>query len=176
MARVVKIIKNAEVRFGPVPAAGAPIDPATLVDYSCQVTEARVTASANTTDVPATFCEPASSINVPSSFTLELNGLQDWGAAESFSEYSFINDAEQVAFALFLDGNTDPQATGVCSMAAGDFGGTAGEPLTFSASLPILGYPDITDSTGASLRTSGGAAMAASASAPATAGASSSTP
>jgi hypothetical protein len=154
MSRTVKIIKNAEVQFGPV------VDPpATFVgvDFSCQITEARITASANTTDIDATFCEPASSINVPSSFSLELNGLQDWGDAESFSEYAFINDAEQVMFALFLDGTSDPAATGVCSMAAGDFGGVAGEPLTFSASLPILGYPDITDSAGVSLR--GGAPL-----------------
>lgn len=156
MARVVKIIKNAQVKFG---AVADPINPTTLTDYGCQVTEARITASANTTDVPATFCEPASSINVPSSFTLELNGLQDWGEASSFSEYAFENDAEQVAFALYLDGSTDPEATGIVSMAAGDFGGPAGEPLTFTASLPILGYPVITKADGTPVRN--GAAMAA---------------
>lgn len=161
MSRTVKIIKNAEVQFGPVV-----VDPAPFVgvDYSCQVTEARITASANTTDIDATFCEPASSINVPSSFTLELNGLQDWGDAESFSEYAFINDAEQVMFALYLDGTNEPSATGTCSMAAGDFGGVAGEPLTFSASLPILGYPVINDAAGVPLRT---AAVVAAAAAPA---------
>src|SRR5262245_64455769 len=152
MARVVKIIKNAEVRFGPLPTPPAAIDPATLTDYSCQVTEARITASANSQDVPATFCEPASSINVPSSFTLELNGLQDWGATASFSEFLFLHDAEQMAFAVFLDDEDDPSASGTCSIAAGDFGGVAGEPLTFTASLPILGYPDITTAAGASVR------------------------
>lgn len=162
MARVVKIIKNAEVRFGTAPASGSPVDPLTLTDYSCQVTEARITAAANTTDVPATFCAPASSQNVPSSFTLELNGLQDWGATpDSFSEYAFINDATQVAFAMYLDSNVDPEATGIVSMAAGDFGGVAGEPLTFTASLPIDGYPVITDGTGAPLRPSSPAAPAA---------------
>jgi hypothetical protein len=153
MARVVKIIKNAEVRFGTL---ADPIDPATLTDYSCQVTSATITASANSTDVPATFCEPASSINVPSSFSLDIEGLQDWGAAESLSEYTFIHDAEQVAFAVYLDGATDPSATGTCSLAAGDYGGTAGEPLTFTQSFPILGYPNITDSAGAPLRPNGG--------------------
>lgn len=159
MSRTVLIIKNAEVQFGPIP-----VEPAvfTGVDYSCQITEARITASANTTDVDATFCQPASSMNTPSSFTLELNGLQDWGDSASFSEYAFINDATQVAFALYLDGTTDPAATGIVSMAAGDFGGVAGEPLTFSASLPIDGYPDITSSAGVSLR-NGGALMSAQA-------------
>lgn len=155
MSRVVKIIKNAEVQFGPLKADGT-VDPLTLDDYSCQVTEARITASPNTTDVPATFCEPATTVNVPSSFTLELNGLQDWGRADlapSFSEYLYINDAEIVGFALFLDGTSDPSATGKVSLAAGDFGGVAGEVLTLTGSLPILGYPDITDAAGASLRT-----------------------
>jgi hypothetical protein len=160
MSRTVKIIKNASVKFGALPVPPAEIDPALLTDYGCQVTEARVTASANTTDVPATFCEPASTINVPSSFTLELNGLQDWGDADSFSEYLFVNDAEQVAFALFLDGETEPSASGIVSAAAGDFGGVAGEPLTFTASLPILGYPIINDSTGAPLRAAPVAAQA----------------
>ena len=164
MSRVVKIIKNASVKFGALPVPPAELDPATLTDYGCQVTEARVTASANTTDIDATFCEPASSINVPSSFTLELNGLQDWRAAESFSEYSFIHDGSKSAFALYLDGETDPSATGVCSMAAGDFGGVAGEPLTFSTSLPILGKPTINGTDGTPLV----AASAPAAEAPAT--------
>jgi hypothetical protein len=174
MSRTVKIIKNAEVQFGPVV-----VDPAPFVgvDFSCQITEARITASANTTDIDATFCEPASSINVPSSFTLELNGLQDWGEAESFSEYAFKNDGTQVAFALYLDGTSNPSATGVCSMAAGDFGGVAGEPLTFSASLPILGYPNIVDASGAPLRpTSGTPATGATAGTPGTWTPSGSTP
>jgi len=155
VSRVIKIIKNANVKFGALPTPPAPIDPATLTDYGCQVTEARITASANTTDVPATFCEPATKVNVPSSFTLELQGLQDWGNVESLSEYLFKNDAVIVAFALYLDDTDDPAATGSVSVSAGDFGGTAGASLTFTLSLPIVGYPEITDSAGVSLRTVG---------------------
>lgn len=137
------IIKQADVKFGAVPVAPAPIDPAALTDYSCQVVEARVTATPNTTDVPATFCEAASKINVPSSFDLELQGLQDWGDAASFSQYLFDHDAEQAAFALYLDGTSDPAATGIVSIAAGDFGGVAGEVLVMKLTLPILGKPTI---------------------------------
>jgi hypothetical protein len=165
MSRVVKIISNAKVKFGPAPTGGAAIDPAALTDYSCQVTKAAITASANATDVPATFCEPASSINVPSSFSLDLEGLQDWGEAESFSEYTFAHDAEQVAFALYLADEDDPAATGIASLAAGDFGGTAGEPLTFTTSFPILGYPDITGSDGTPLRPPSGGTPATGATA-----------
>jgi hypothetical protein len=156
VARVVKIIKQASVKFGAVPVPPAEIDGATLTDYGCQVTEARVTATPNTTDIPATFCEPASQVNVPSSFSLELQGLQDWGVVDGLSEFLFIHDAEQMAFALYLDGETDPQATGIVSCAAGDFGGTAGEPLVMQLTLPILGYPSITGSDGTSLRTAPG--------------------
>lgn len=157
MSRVVTIIKNATVKFGPLKTDGT-VDFANLLDYGCQVTEARITAKANTTDVAATFCEPATTVNVPSSFTLELNGLQDWGRADSspsFSEYLFKNDANIVGFALYLNDSTDPRASGKVSLAAGDFGGVAGEVLTLTGSLPIIGYPDITDKTGASLRPSG---------------------
>jgi len=165
MSRVVKIIKNATVAFGDAPTGGAAIDPATLTDYGCQVTAATITASANSTDVPATFCEPASSQNVPSSFSLDLEGLQDWGDAESFSEWAFIHDADNAAFALYLDGTADPVATGIISVAAGDFGGTAGEPLTFTTSFPIQGYPDITGADGSPLRPPSGAVAATGASA-----------
>jgi hypothetical protein len=155
MARVVIVVKNAQVKFGPLAGDGS-VNIATLTDYGCQVTEARITAKPNTTTVPATFCSPASDVNVPSSFTLELGGLQDWGRTDtspSFSEYLFINDANIVGFAFYLAGATNPSASGQVSVAAGDFGGKAGEPLVLTGSLPIIGYPNITDKSGAALRT-----------------------
>lgn len=154
MSRTVLIIKSATVKFGPLAGDGT-FTATGLTDYGCQVTEARITASANTTDVPATFCEPATTVNVPSSFTLEMSGLQDWGRSDtspSFSEYLFANDASIVGFALYLSGSVDPRATGKVSLAAGDFGGVAGEVLTLTGSLPIIGYPDITTKTGTLVR------------------------
>jgi hypothetical protein len=158
MAVYVLTVKDARVKFGPKPAGATPIDPALLDDYSCAVTEARIAASANTVDVAATFCSPASQTAAASSFTLEMNGLQDWGrddTLDSFSEYLFINDATQVAFALFLNAEEDPRAQGIVTVIAGDFGGVAGEPLTMTGSFPILGYPEIFDSAGVSLRPAG---------------------
>jgi hypothetical protein len=143
MARVVKVIASALVKFGTPPVPPAPVDPASLTDYSCQVVEARITATPNTTDVPATFCEAASKINVPSSFDLELQGLQDWGDSAGLSQYLFDNDATQQAFALYIDQTTNPEATGIVSIAAGDFGGVAGEVLVLKLTLPILGKPTI---------------------------------
>ena len=56
---------------------------------------------------------------------------------------------------MYLEGADDPSAFGKVSLAAGDFGGPAGEVLVLTASLPILGYPTITDAAGVSLRPSG---------------------
>lgn len=169
MARQVLTISQANVRFGDVPVGGA-VDPALLTDYGCQVTKAAITASTNTVDVPATFCEPAGSIAVSSSFSLDVEGLQDWAAATpSFSEWLFLNDGTRKAFALYLNGQDDPVATGIVSVAAGDFGGSAGEILTFTGSFPILGYPTITNAGGSSIRPDGSLPIAAT-------GASSGTP
>jgi hypothetical protein len=155
MSRNVIIVKNAAVKFGPLKADGT-VDITLLTDYGCQVTEARITAKANTKTIAATYCSPASDVNAPSSFTLELNGLQDWGrqdSSPSFSEYLFVNDATIVGFAFYLAGTAAPSASGMVSIAAGDFGGVAGDPLVLKGSLPILGYPNITDKSGNPLRT-----------------------
>lgn len=148
-------INAAEVRFGAVPATG-PILPASLTDYSCQVTSASIGAASNTTttSVPATFCGPASEVNVPvaSTFTLDLDFLQDWTAASGLSEWLFANDATEQAFALYLQGAADPVATGKIIVQAGAFGGAAGEPLTATVSLNIQGYPTILNAAGEDIR------------------------
>lgn len=154
MSRVVTIVKSASAKFGPLNLDGS-VNYSTLVDYAAQVTEARITAKANTTTTPATFSDPSGTLNVPSSFTLELAGLQDWGRVDgspSFSEYLFKNDSVTVGFAIYLAGSADPRCSGQVSLAAGDFGGKAEEALVLTGSLPILGYPNITDRTGALLR------------------------
>ena len=156
MARAFITITNAKVKFGDAPTGDEPIDPGALTDYGCQVTSAVITATANNVDVPATYCEPASQVSVGSSFALDVEGLQDWGVATpSFSEWLFANDGTRKAFALYLEGEVDPRATGIVSVAAGDFGGPAGEILTWSGSFPILGYPTITNNAGSSIRPDG---------------------
>ena len=156
MATVHLTIANASVKFG---AVVDPIDPATLTEYNCQVTQAQITATSNTTTttVPATFCQAASESTRPvaSSFSLNLDFLQDWTltAAASLSAFLFKHDAEKQAFALYLDGAEDPSATGIVTVVAGSFAGTPGEPLTGGPlTMQIDGYPDIVDSAGVSIR------------------------
>jgi hypothetical protein len=156
MTAVVLQIDKAEVRFGDAPATGVALDPSTLTDFSCQVTKAEITSQSNTTttSVPATFCQPASELSVPvaSTFQLGLDFLQDWTQAAGLSAFLFKHDAERKAFALYLEGNVNPVATGEIIVQAGGFGGTPGQPLTSSVTLNINGYPDIKDATGASIR------------------------
>jgi hypothetical protein len=156
MAASVIQISNASVKFG---SATLPIVPASLTEYQCQVTEATIQATSNTTttSVVATFCQAASEATVPvsSSFQLVLDWLQDWTLtqATSLSSFMFKADAEKRGFALYLSGSTNPSATGVVTCVAGNFGGAPGEPLMSGpVSLNIDGYPTIMDSAGASIR------------------------
>jgi len=156
MSAVILQIDKAEVRFGDAPATGAAVDPLTLTDYSCQVTRAEITSTSNTTTntVPATFCQPASEVSAPvaSTFQLNLEFLQDWTAVNGLSAWLFKNDATTKAFALYLDGNDNPVATGQFIAQAGGFGGTPGTPLVATVTLNIQGYPDIKDGAGTSIR------------------------
>jgi hypothetical protein len=78
--------------------------------------------------------------------------LQDWTQAAGLSAWLFANDATTKCFALYLEGQNQPVATGQIICQAGAFGGAPGEPLTASVSLNIQGYPDIKDPQGDSLR------------------------
>lgn len=155
MSSTIIQIGKADVRFGAAPTTG-PVIPANLTDYSCQVTSAAINSSSNatTTAIPATFCSPASEANVPvaSSFTLDLDFLQDWTIAAGLSAWLFVNDATEQAFALYLKNAVQPVAQGKIICQAGAFGGAPGETLTATVSLAIQGYPVIMNPAGVSLR------------------------
>ena len=109
-------ITDATLALGALPAAGMPIVVTSLTDFKCQCTRAEITTTSNatTTDRAATMCAAASQVQVPvaSSFALELEGFQDWTDAAGISAWLFKNDATQKAFALFLNLQTQPSATG----------------------------------------------------------------
>lgn len=145
-------ISNGQVAFFEKPGPGQTLNLSTGALCVCdQVTSAKLTASAETTDVPATFCSPASTRNVPSSWALDLEGIQDWTAATgSFSQFLYKHDSEQVIVVLSPDATGKVQAVAEVSIAAGDFLGTPGETLTFSGSFPVAGKAlDIYDTAGA---------------------------
>ena len=155
---VIITITDATVALGAIPAGypTTPIDPATLTDHKCQDTRAEITATSasTTTDRAATFCSAAASVlvAVASNFALALVGFQDWTATSGISAWLFKNDASEQAFALYLDGETDPSAFGTVVVVAGAFAGSPQVPLTFAVELPVQGYPTILDSAGVSIR------------------------
>ena len=148
-------IANGLVAFLPVPVGGADLDLATAVCVCQQVSSAAIVASGNTTSVNATFCSPASERSVSSSFSLSMEGIQDWGRTDgetSLSELLFEADGGQMMAVLMPDANGLVQAVTEVSVAAGDFLGPAGDTLTWSGDMPCSGYPDISDGAGAILK------------------------
>lgn len=155
MTTTVIEVDKAEVRFGDCPTSG-PLDPDTLTDFSCQVTRAEISASGqtSTTAAPRPFCGAiADTVSTrPSSFTLNLDALQDWTDAAGLSAFLFKYDATKKCFAVYLAGAEHPSATGRVVVVAGAFGGIAETALTSSLTMQIDGYPDIKDADGNSIR------------------------
>ena len=155
---VIITITDATVALGAIPAGypTTPIDPATLTDHKCQVTRAEITAAAQSTtqDIIPTYCRVGATQQIPkaSTFSLALEGFQDWTATAGISAWLFKNDATEQAFALYLEGEEDPSAVGTVIVVAGAFAGSPQVPLTFAVEMPIQGYPKILDAAGVSIR------------------------
>jgi hypothetical protein len=133
---------------------GASVDTVTLADYdansqswSCQTTSGALNATADTTttDIPATFCEPAESTPQPGKTTYELavTFLQDPNVVNGLSRFLFEHDTEEAYFLLGLDGENPPKAIGRVRLAAGTIGGDARTTLTADVTLPLSRKPDI---------------------------------
>ena len=136
MSATVIVVIDATVRFGDV-AAG--------VDYKCQVTKAELVATPNLQTVPATGCQPETQVPAATGFTLDLEYLQDWGAADSLGQYLFDNDTLEVDFSVSLDTDnvTMPVASGTVRLVPGSYGGQFGTPLLATVTLPVQGKPVI---------------------------------
>lgn len=134
---------------------GATVDTVLLADYAmpvgsewrCQVTSGALTASANTSnrDVPPTFCGPGRVIPIAAetSYSLDLEWLQDPQIAEGLSAFLFEHDTEEAYFFLGLDSSNPPKAIGRVRLVAGTFGGAPQENLTASVSLEVTRKPQI---------------------------------
>ena len=150
-APYVLTVTNGSVAFYEIPAT-YPLDLATAeaLCVCSQVTSANIAATGNTTDVAATFCSPASSRSIASTFTMNVEGIQDWGRDDgfgSFSEFLFEHDGGQVLAILSPVEGGPVRAVSEVSVAAGDFLGAAGETLTFTGAFGCSGYPDIYSGT-----------------------------
>jgi hypothetical protein len=151
------IVDTAEVGYLPAWNApgGATAETAAIADYeaesdtwSCQVSSGQLSSSPDTgttTEVPATFCSPARSIPAPgeTSFTLDVEFLQDPNVETGLSQFLFEHDTEEAYFLLGLNGANPPKAVGRVRVQAGAFGGAARTALTATLSLPVSQKPDI---------------------------------
>jgi hypothetical protein len=139
-------ITSGAVGLAEVPAGGAPLDLSTVPCFCAQTTEATLTPTANTTDVPATLCSPAATKSVLSTWALTFNSLQDWGrtdAEESLSEWLYEHDGGEAIAVLYLEDGSTVKAVAKVSVVAGQYGGPGGETLLSTTSLPVLGTPDV---------------------------------
>jgi len=158
-------ITSGAVGLAEVPAAGADLDLSAVDCFCAQTTEATLTPTANTTEVPATLCSPASTKSVLSSWALTFNSLQDWGrddGSQSLSEWLFEHDGGEAIAVLYLENGETVKAVTKVSVVAGQFGGPGGETLLSTASLPAIGTPDIYKDDGSVLQHGAGGSTEAS--------------
>src|SRR5262245_19183379 len=94
-------------------AAAADYD-TSVATWSCQVTSGMLSASANTNDVttPATFCQASVVTPQPgvTSYTLDLEWLQDIKTDTGLSKFLFEHDTEEAYFYLGIDAENPPCA------------------------------------------------------------------
>lgn len=150
------LVDKAEVGYSDAWQApgGATVDNATesmydggSVTWKCQVTAGALTPSPSTTtsDVPATFCNPARSIPAPgeTSYSLDATFLQDPHIVAGLSRFLFEHDTQEGYFLLGFDGDNPPRAIGRVRIQSGAIGGNARESLTADISLPLSRKPQI---------------------------------
>lgn len=114
------------------------------VAISEQVIEFRVRPSANLATVPATYGAAEGESAAASSFNLELSILQDWGKADSVSEFLYDHDGEVVWFQHDPAGTSEPTIKGSVYAVAGGWGGPADDNWVDDLTMPCIGKPTIT--------------------------------
>lgn len=115
-------------------------------DATCQITSAAVTAVENSTDNPATMCDPASTIALASGATLDVSFKQDWSDATGFCWFTDTHDAELQWFRFTMPTTpggtavaTGPGYEGQVTVRRATFGGDSGTVLVSTASYPVVG-------------------------------------
>jgi hypothetical protein len=113
-------------------------------EYGCQVINWSLDPVPNTTQRPGTFCVPPLTKNAASSWQVAFSYLQDWGAANSISQFLFDNDAQLVFFEFTPDVDDVPVASGSFYAVAGSYGGDAGTSWQSTGTMAVEGVPVFT--------------------------------
>jgi hypothetical protein len=109
--------------------------PATALDGSCQVVDARDVPTAATETAAATLCADAVTRVTGIDHALQVSFFEDWTSAAGFSWFLDDNAGETHWFALtLLDAGS---VTGQVQIVPGEYGGAAGAPLQTQVSMPI---------------------------------------
>lgn len=132
---------------GKTAATAALADYTDSPNFGCQITSGRLAASkqATSTDVPATFCSPGSTRAQAqlTSYTLDLEFLQDVTVRDGLSAFLAAHDAEEAYFLLALDAGTNPpRAVGRVNLHDAGFGGAPRANLTDTVSFDCTRKPD----------------------------------
>ena len=150
MPAVVNTIVNGTAKFS-LGATKPPNWTTGTSDFSCQVTETELLPTANTVDVPATYCQGAASTAGLSSWELRLAGLQDLTESAGMSMFMFTNDAK-VGWVQVVGPTVGTAASKLFTIEApvtflaANMLGAAGAPLTFEVTIPCSAKPTLTQS------------------------------
>jgi len=107
----------------------------------CQVVNWQLVPSPNTTPRAGTYCAAPGMVVGKSSWALQFDYLQDWGATDSLSQMLFDNDGEVLAFTFTPSDATVPEATGEFYASAGAYGGDAGSAWQTTGNCPLVSAP-----------------------------------
>lgn len=118
-------------------------------DYGCQVINWVLNPVPNTSERPGTFCAPPLTKNSASSWEVSFEYLQDWGSANSLSQFLFDNDASLVFYSFTPDVPDVPVASGSFYAVAGPYGGDAGTSWQSTGTMAHEGVPTFTAPVGA---------------------------
>lgn len=134
-----RFIKDAEVSLATT--AGTP------VEYACSVKRAELVPEAGDVSTYRTLCPDGTFSSVAgSTWSLELEGAQDWAAA-GLSRFLFEHEGEELAFRVDQYGNPhtptdgEPEMSGTVRAVAAGYGGTVDEYAEFAVTLPVVGRP-----------------------------------
>jgi hypothetical protein len=123
-------------------AIGATIAPTDQVE--CQVGQFTVTSTANLIPIPATLCVGPSQSAQPSSWSVEMVYMQDWGEVVSLSQSLFDADGTILFFDYTPNDAAVPGATGSFYAVSGDYGGVGQGLWVSTDSMPMTEKPAIT--------------------------------
>jgi hypothetical protein len=122
----------------------------TLVQYSCQVKRFALVPEPGEEVTVVTLCPSGSWTEVgAATWTLEIDGVQGWGAADGFSRFLFDNAGQQLTFQVDQYGEAhtptaeEPGFTGTCRAVPTAYGGEKDTFAEFEVVLPVSGVPTL---------------------------------